>query len=98
MAVVERVIDPRADCWHCAYRRNIPGNAHVECARTFKDVPKPDLDRYGVRSGWCFWPLNFDPTWVGACQGFSAKEEPDKLRGEDDVDPLIGLLALLGRP
>lgn len=22
------------------------------------------FDRYGVESGWCMWPINFDPTWV----------------------------------
>ena len=22
------------------------------------------FDPHGVRSGWCTWPINFDPTWV----------------------------------
>ena len=23
-----------------------------------------DFNPYGVASGWCSWPVNFDPTWV----------------------------------
>ncbi len=23
-----------------------------------------EFDEYGVRSGWCNFPINFDPTWV----------------------------------
>ena len=22
------------------------------------------FDPHGVKNGWCFWPINFDPVWV----------------------------------
>lgn len=25
---------------------------------------KLKLDEHGVRSGWAYWPVNFDPVWV----------------------------------
>jgi hypothetical protein len=28
---------------------------------------------HGVRSGWFFWPLNFDPVWLEQCTGFEEK-------------------------
>lgn len=29
-----------------------------------------DLDPYGMKNGWCAWPVNFDPIWVKSCQLF----------------------------
>jgi hypothetical protein len=29
---------------------------------------------HGVRSGWFFWPLNFDPTWLQICSLFKTKD------------------------
>ena len=26
---------------------------------------------HGIRSGWFFWPANFDPTWLESCNGFT---------------------------
>ena len=50
----------RNECWSCAHRRAVPGNAHIQCAN-------PDLamtgDPYGARSGWFHYPLLFDPVW-----------------------------------
>ncbi len=23
-----------------------------------------EFNPVGIRGGWCFWPVNFDPTWV----------------------------------
>jgi len=28
------------------------------------EVPVIQFDAYGVESGWCAWPVNFDPVWV----------------------------------
>jgi hypothetical protein len=25
---------------------------------------------HGVRSGWFYWPMNFDPVWLDICSGF----------------------------
>jgi hypothetical protein len=29
---------------------------------------------HGVRMGWFMWPVNFDPTWLVNCDGFTEKE------------------------
>ncbi len=35
----------------------------------------------GVRQGWFVWPVNFDPTWLDNCDGFTAREDGEVLRG-----------------
>lgn len=78
-------------CYNCAYRKEVPGNCHIECTRDFKGIKKPVLDAYGVKRGWCFFPMLFDPVWVGECKGFS--EKADHIRKED---PLLTVMAILG--
>lgn len=31
-------------------------------------------DAHGVRSGWFYWPANFDPVWLENCLGYTPKE------------------------
>ena len=33
-------------------------------------------DAHGVRSGWFYWPANFDPVWLQECKGFEARKKP----------------------
>ncbi len=28
---------------------------------------------HGIKNGWFAWPLNFDPTWLEQCNGFTPK-------------------------
>ncbi len=61
----------RNDCYKCVHKRSVPGNAHIKC-----DNPDQKMtgDRYGIRMGWFFYPLLFDPTWMTAkCRNFEAK-------------------------
>jgi hypothetical protein len=30
-------------------------------------------DDYGIKSGWFYWPLNYDPIWLLTCEGFEPK-------------------------
>lgn len=30
------------------------------------------FNKHGVRNGWAFYPINFDPVWLEACSGFTA--------------------------
>ena len=65
----------KPDCYQCIHRRNLAGDAHSECAH-----PKPRTltivaDNHGIRMGWFLWPLNFDPVWLEACNGFTPKAE-----------------------
>jgi hypothetical protein len=32
---------------------------------------------HGIAHGWFNWPMNFDPTWLEACNGFEQKTEPE---------------------
>jgi hypothetical protein len=31
-------------------------------------------DPNGIRGGWFIWPVNFDPVWLVACNGFTLKD------------------------
>ena len=35
--------------------------------RTKGGEPIVKLNEHGVRNGWAFWPMNFDPVWVESC-------------------------------
>ena len=52
--------DIRNECYHCAHRRSVPGNAHIQCV-------KPDASmrgsQHGIDNGWFYYPLLFDPAW-----------------------------------
>ena len=63
------------DCYKCAHRRTIPGDAHTRCERDFQGLKLPRLDPHGVRMGWCFFPFNFDPIWVGPCEGYQKLQD-----------------------
>ena len=43
---------------------------------------------HGIKSGWFYWPLNFDPVWLETCNGFEGKEkhETEKQKGSDSVE------------
>ena len=63
----------KPNCYDCIYRRSIPGDAHSACQNR---AAKVIGDAHGIRSGWFFWPFNFDPTWLRSCDGFSEKTKP----------------------
>lgn len=78
------------DCYRCKYRGNVPGDAHSCChypgnqtglldffaAENASNFIKLNIraDPHGVKMGWFHWPVNFDPTWLRNCDGFSAKD------------------------
>lgn len=78
---VEAVQPVPHNCYTCKHRENVPGDAHSACnaiegdkmllawyvqtnGPTFENL---SLNPHGVRGGWCFWPINFDPCWVDKC-------------------------------
>jgi hypothetical protein len=81
------------DCYKCAHRREIPGNAHSRCNNHTAIV---EGDERGIKGGWFIWPLNFDPVWLKSCNGFSDKPE-DRNAPTKELDPLLELSALLDR-
>jgi len=59
------------ECWTCLHRREVPGNAHIQCEK-----PDPDMtgNAHGISRGWFFYPALFDPTWKTAlCRNYEAK-------------------------
>ena len=80
----------KPDCYKCVHRLGIPGDCHSRCNNHDAKVAGHE---HGIKSGWFMWPINFDPTWLLSCDGFSDKEEDRKPRKE--LDPLIELIAML---
>lgn len=49
------------DCFNCKNKKDVPGNAHVQCSRPDS---KMTGDHYGISQGWFIYPLLFDPVWM----------------------------------
>jgi len=81
----------KANCYECQHRGTVPGDAHSRCCypglkSLLSDMLSSDNtlimrklnvqgDPHGIKSGWFFWPYNFDPVWLENCDGFTSKEE-----------------------
>lgn len=52
--------DKITECYSCIFRRSIHGDAHSNCIN-----PDPLMrgNAHGIKNGWFYYPLNFDPTW-----------------------------------
>jgi hypothetical protein len=48
------------ECYQCKHKRNIHGDRHISCLK-----PDPDITgiEHGIKNGWFFYPINFDPIW-----------------------------------
>jgi hypothetical protein len=80
----------KPNCYKCVHRRTIPGNCHTRCNNFAAHVSGHE---HGIRSGWFRWPLNFDPTWLLTCDGFSDK--PEDNMPDQQLGPLAELLGML---
>ena len=49
----------------------MPGDCHSSCKKLDAKVA---LNPHGVKHGWAYWPLNFDPIWIESCDSFKQKE------------------------
>jgi hypothetical protein len=59
------------ECYQCKYRRNVPGDCHSSC---INPDPKMTGMEHGIKMGWFFYPVNFDPTWkTKDCSNFESK-------------------------
>ena len=74
----------KPNCFDCVHRRTIPGNANTRCNNSDAKV---EGNLIGIKRGWFLWPLNFDPTWLVSCNGFSNKKEDNK--PDRKYDPLL---------
>ncbi len=65
--------DMRSECWSCRHKQTVPGNEHIRCAH-----PDPAMEgnAHGIRNGWFYYPLLFDPVWKErACAHYATPEE-----------------------
>jgi hypothetical protein len=81
----------KPDCYRCKYRGEVPGDAHSRCRYPGNETGLFDVfaqsnkenavklnikaHAHGLRMGWFMWPVNFDPTWLLNCDGFTKKEK-----------------------
>lgn len=79
----------KPNCYECEYRGRVPGDAHSCCHYPGTDTgilsmfEQKNIDLiiklnikahgHGVKRGWFLWPVNFDPTWLINCDGFTHK-------------------------
>ena len=60
------------ECYYCAHKRSVPGNAHIACADPPDDMTG---DPHGIKKGWFLFPFLFDPVWkTKKCKNFVAKK------------------------
>ena len=88
----------RPDCYKCKYRGMVAGSSHSCCEYPgndtgilsfFASINSENARKLGIkghlqgiRSGWFMWPVNFDPTWLIECNGFSKKEAKEVNKNE----------------
>lgn len=68
------------NCYDCIYRSDIPGNTYSRCnhpealKNPFEANHKLEIKavEHGVRMGWFYWPVQYDPVWLRNCNGFTA--------------------------
>jgi len=88
-------------CYGCAYRKEIPGDAHSRCAF---DWMKHDVEGlaticaqaspHGIRRGWFAFPFNYDPVWgPTACPQHAETVDVGKVAAPN---PMADLLSILG--
>jgi len=55
----------------------------VLAAMLGKEIPNPLNivgNEHGVKMGWFFWPIDFDPVWLERCDGFKEIEEAKEVQ------------------
>lgn len=48
------------ECYECKHRMQVPGSTHSACSNPDRNMTG---DNHGIKNGWFFYPVNFDPTW-----------------------------------
>lgn len=58
-------------CYECKYRKELDWSAHSKCSAN--PTPEVEANKHGIRNGWFFFPINFDPVWLEHCNSFEPK-------------------------
>jgi hypothetical protein len=62
----------KLDCYNCKHKRNVAGNAHIECVKPDKNMRG---NARGVARGWFYYPSLLDPVWaITECSNFERKD------------------------
>ena len=48
------------ECYYCKHKEEVPGDAHIKCG---KPDSKMSGNPHGIKNGWFFYPMVFDPVW-----------------------------------
>jgi hypothetical protein len=48
------------ECYSCRNRRDVPGDAHIECVNPDTNMTGSE---HGIKKGWFYYPMLFDPVW-----------------------------------
>jgi hypothetical protein len=83
-------METKPNCYKCVHRLTIPGDCHSRCNNHEAKVAG---NPHGIKSGWFRWPLNFDPTWLVSCDGFS--DNTKDAMPKKELSPLEELLSIL---
>jgi hypothetical protein len=67
----------KPNCYNCVHRADLIGNCHSRCLNKTAEVTG---NPHGIKNGWFFWPHNFDPTLLTACDGFEAIKKTENIK------------------
>ena len=85
----------KKNCHNCAYKANIPGDAHIECKFNWKkfEHKPPKANDHGIKMGWYLFPINFDPTWQQEeCKAFSIEKDLEMVRQGTPIDLIMEMV------
>ena len=66
--------DAHSSCEHPSINENGGVVVAFILALTCGGLLSITFDDYGIKNGWAEWPINFDPTWLKNCDGFTKKK------------------------
>lgn len=84
-------------CFKCAYRQTVPGDAHSRCSFDFikAGINPPKGNQHGVIMGWYMFPINYDPVWMAEeCKARSETFDKEKQRQGDMFEDLMSILGV----
>ena len=61
------------ECYKCNFMAEVIGDCHIKCLN-----PDPNMkgNLHGIKNGWFYYPLLFDPVWKKKlCANFQQKEK-----------------------
>jgi len=80
-------------CNNCAYKVSVPTSSHhISCRFNWikSELNSPTVNQHGVKEGWYYFPLNFDPVWqTEECKAFSSIKDEEMYL--DEVNFLLSL-------